>query len=515
MKQIIKYLIPFIFIALLYSCATQKKDIPKVYTQEELKIDGLFLDGATQREIGNYNKANELFDEVIKMNPSYSAAYFEKANIAYIRGNVKDAITLTQKAVELEPENIWYNSQLAEIYMNIEDYEKAAQSYEKLIPLSKDPLELYKGLIQIYVRLNDEESIKKTYNIMKQKWGEQKDILFILAEINMNKSNYKKALQYYKQVESYDSKDPYIYISLANYYLTMNSPDSTYIYLEKAFENPNLDFHTKIQVLLMIYQKSVDSNEKDFRRFFSLLEQLSVLYPNERIIWELLSTGYMKVSAFDKAVSSVRKAIQINQEENNNQSLTYETYQNYLFALSTLEMTDTIIDVAQKIIALYPTQPIPYLFLGVNYYLKKNYPKAKEALLDGEKFVASFHGDLLEDFYINLAEVYYKLGDNNSAFSYYDKLLKINPNNYSALNNYAYYLSLLEIDLDKAETMAKKAYLSNTTSTTFVDTYAWVLFKMKKYRDAYDIMQNIINQKESWSDVVKEHYEEILKAINN
>ena len=99
--------------------------------------------------------------------------------------------------------------------------------------------------------------------------------------------------------------------------------------------------------------------------------------------------------------------------------------------------------------------------------------------------------------------------------SYFDKTLEINPENYIILNNYAYYLSIQNFDLEKAEKMAKKVYDKNSNNPTYVDTYAWVLYMQKNYKGAYDVMQSIISQKDSWDKTLKEHYELILKELNN
>ena len=66
----------------------------------------------------------------------------------------------------------------------------------------------------------------------------------------------------------------------------------------------------------------------------------------------------------------------------------------------------------------------------------------------------------------------------------YDKSLEYNPTNVFVLNNYAYFLSLRNTNLEKAETMSKKANSLEPNSSTFQDTYGWILYQMKKYDDA-------------------------------
>ena len=152
--------------------------------------------------------------------------------------------------------------------------------------------------------------------------------------------------------------------------------------------------------------------------------------------------------------------------------------------------------------------------LGTNQLMKKQYNEALITLEQGVQLVVS-DTILLEEFYTNIAQTHYELKEADKAFLYFDKALELNPDNYVVLNNYAYYLSVENKDLDKAAQMAKKVFDKFPQMATYVDTYAWVLFIKKDYKEALNVMQNIINQKEKWSPTINEHYEQILKANEN
>ena len=46
------------------------------------------------------------------------------------------------------------------------------------------------------------------------------------------------------------------------------------------------------------------------------------------------------------------------------------------------------------------------------------------------------------------------------------------------LNNYAYFLSLEGRELEKALTMSSRAIALTDNNPTYLDTHAWVLFKL-------------------------------------
>ena len=107
-------------------------------------------------------------------------------------------------------------------------------------------------------------------------------------------------------------------------------------------------------------------------------------------------------------------------------------------------------------------------------------------------------------------DVYVGLGDSTRGYDLYEHALRISPGNTSAMNNYAYFLSLNNKDLDKAESMAAKAVYANPNNATFIDTYAWVFFKKKNYDMALLYIKSAMDNSDSPSADIIEHYGDIL-----
>jgi Tfp pilus assembly protein PilF len=83
------------------------------------------------------------------------------------------------------------------------------------------------------------------------------------------------------------------------------------------------------------------------------------------------------------------------------------------------------------------------------------------------------------------------------------------------LNNYAYYLSLEGNELDKAEKMAKRAVTLDPENDSFQDTYGWVLFKQKKYKEAAEWILKAVQTKGEPSAEVLEHYGDVLYNLGD
>ena len=83
------------------------------------------------------------------------------------------------------------------------------------------------------------------------------------------------------------------------------------------------------------------------------------------------------------------------------------------------------------------------------------------------------------------------------------------------LNNYAYYLSLKKKDLQRAEEMSRLSNELEPDISTCLDTYAWVLFKQKRYDEAKQYMDKVVElmerDGEEMSDDVLLHIKQINK----
>lgn len=91
------------------------------------------------------------------------------------------------------------------------------------------------------------------------------------------------------------------------------------------------------------------------------------------------------------------------------------------------------------------------------------------------------------------ADMYYALGMPDSAFTSYREAIDLNPDNYMALNNAAYYMAEQGTDLSTADLYSSIAVMAEPQNTTFLDTRAWVFFKKKEYDKARELMDSIFS----------------------
>ena len=113
--------------------------------------------------------------------------------------------------------------------------------------------------------------------------------------------------------------------------------------------------------------------------------------------------------------------------------------------------------------------------------------------------------DIVSDFYAIMGDVLHRKGQDLEAFAAYDSCLQYKPDNYGCLNNYAYYLSLRNEDLQKAEQMSYRTIKAEPANATFLDTYAWILFQQERYTEAAIYMEQVLQNDSVPSVDVLEH----------
>ena len=112
---------------------------------------------------------------------------------------------------------------------------------------------------------------------------------------------------------------------------------------------------------------------------------------------------------------------------------------------------------------------------------------------------------VVSDFYSIMGDIYHEKKMAAESYDAYDSALVYNPDNIGALNNYAYYLSVERKDLDKAEEMSYKTVKAEPKNSTYLDTYAWILFEKGKYAEAKIYIDDAMKNGGEESDVIVEH----------
>ncbi len=111
-----------------------------------------------------------------------------------------------------------------------------------------------------------------------------------------------------------------------------------------------------------------------------------------------------------------------------------------------------------------------------------------------------------------LGDCYYWLGEYNRAWKYFDKALKLEPDDIGTLNNYAYFLSERGEQLEKALRMSKKTIEKEPENATYLDTYAWILHKMGRDAEAIPYIEKAVQLSDDDRDTLTDHLQIIRQG---
>lgn len=498
-----------------------------------------FADGLKERLAGNSERAIKYFQQALAADSTDHASMYELSELYARQGEINRAEQIMEKAAKLNPANKWYQIRLGQIYKHQGNYEAYADIYRKL--LKDDPsntdyfgelssalllLERYDEAITVFdeierqIGVNEMLSLQKKQiylSINKPKKAIQEienlaaafpyEVRYqaMLAELYRKNGDKKKAFEAYQQIKRLDPNDPYVHVSLYEYYMEEGKLNNAFNELLLALANESLDIKTKLQIIPYWGNQQLppDTLIKQARQIGELLTKT---HPDNGFGYLMLADVYQDRKEYDNALKNYRAGLAID-------SSVYRAWEGMLFAELNLQKYDRLALDAERAIKLFPEQPIPYLLGAFGYFDQKNFDQALKLLQTGQKLVFG-NNVLLGEFYNYLAEVHHELGNDQESFRFYDKTLELNAENSVALNNYAYHLAGKGERLDEALKMAAKAVNLDPENVSNMDTYAWVYYKMGAYEDALYWIKKAVKLDDGASGTILEHYGDILYKLN-
>jgi tetratricopeptide (TPR) repeat protein len=499
----------------------------------------LFIDANKEKALGNYQEATRLFKQCLEIDPQDDASMFELSKLYMMQGKADEALVYARSAVEVDDSNVYYLLFYAGLLQSVEDYEEASRLYEQVIQLKPGNPEYYDRLamtylysgkpadaIRVYDELEKQAGVTEEYSMKKQsiyvqekKFGkaiEEIEKLIatypgevkyyaVLAELCMKHGYEEKALEAYSRIAEINPDDPYIHISLADYYKKNGDYKRSFEELKKGFANPNLDIDSKIQILIQYY--TVNEIYSDLKnQAFELAEILVEVHPNDPKSFSMYGDFLYQDSRFGEARDAFRKVIALDSSK-------YLVWEQLLFTESELRDNEALYQESMRAIELFPEQPIPYLFAGGTLYEQKKWEECIRILERGAYYVVN-NDRLLAQFYAYLGDAYNQVEDSEKSDASYDKVLQIDPNHDYVLNNYAYYLSLRGQDLEKAAKMAKRATELQPSSSN-QDTYGWVLYKLGYYEEARVWIEKALESGGEDNGVILEHLGDVYWQLGD
>ena len=509
---------------------------PKVNLAQNAEF---FSKGIENKYNDNYDVAIEYFERAIEAYPDDHASMYELSVLYVIKNEFEKGFEHIKKAAELDQNNKWYKIRLADFYKQNGEYESFISIYDQLLENEPANLEYLESYIDALLHLGHFETVIEKLNIVEENIGitdyislEKIEIykllgnndkvveemeklsnaipyetryLSMLAELYMQNKREKDAFKIYLKIKEINPNDPYINISLLEYYQKNGEIDNAYQEFILSIKNKNLDYNTKAQIYEYWFENKGD-NENVIREAEEAGKAFIETHPDKELGYYVLGTVYYNNKIYDKAQQYYLDAI----EKDSTSFITW-----YQLAITDMELknNDALYQHTKTALRFYPEQPFFYLLNGIALVEMKNYEDAIKAFEKGRFMSAD--KSLTSDFDTYIADAYHQLGNKAKTYEYYDRVLKNNPENVYVLNNYAYFLSMDGVRLDEALKMSAITIEKEPKNVTFLDTYAWILYKLERYKEAKKWMEKVFSYDKNPQGINYEHYGDILYKLGD
>jgi tetratricopeptide (TPR) repeat protein len=503
------------------------------------EFEYLYIEGLKQKMLNNFDDAIKIFSRCLEIDPRSSATLYEMAGIYAGKEDFQSSMFLLEKAVSINPDNKDYRILLVKIYQQNKLFEKAATEYEaisKLVPDNPDypfyqaamlamagkydrALAMYNqfeqklgisepiaiGRQQIYIQTGNKaaayaeiEKLIQTFPTVTKYYG-------LLADMYLADKNREKALENYNKILQIDPNDGIVQLSIASFYLDDNNLEKAYVHIKSAFKNSDLDLETKAQMYLLLIQPGTTKISDDQQ--LELLHILIETNTDDERPRALMVDYLLNKKQPEEARKQLRLVLDMKKDN-------YMYWERLLVINNDLRDWQSMNDDSNQALKYFPDQPLIYILKSVGLLQQKKYNEIL-AILDSGIVQAKKDPKILSQLYMYKAEALYSLKRHKEAFDVYDKVIELDPENYIAMNNYAYYLSLKSERLDVAENLSAKVIQANPDNATFLDTYAWVFFMKKNYTLAKFYIENALSKNSDDNTVIIEHYGDILYFLND
>lgn len=539
MRQLILYTSTAL---LLWSCSGSKNaaQLPKEKGQDKTEASRIlfaetYADAAKEKVLGNIEASEKLYQKALDLNSTSAAAHYELGNIYSIQEKPNLALEQYETAVKNDKSNYWFRLSYATALRDLGQTEKAISEFRSLITKEPKRIELKYELAQLLLNNGKKPEGLEVINQIEEELGVTEEVSFLKQRVYLSNNNVDaaaaeiqklidtypdeinyygvladtyasngrkaEALKVYEKMQQLDSNNYKLQFSMAEFYRSEGKMDEYRENLTKAFQNPAMDIDEKIKYVLTFYD--VDSRNKEQKQEgITLCEKITEAHPDNAKSFALLADFQYFDNQITAAKQSYITTISLD-------SSRFPVWNQLIYIFADLGDTTELVNYSKRAIDLFPNQPTVYLTYGIGLSQKGENEKAIEYLELGKDLVLD-NASMKSQFYSSLGDAYHSIDDNDESDKNYDQALKIDPNNIIVLNNYSYYLSLRNENLEKAKQMSAKSNNLAPNQASFQDTYAWILFQLKEYEEAQNWINKAIDGSSSPSGELFEHKGDIL-----
>jgi tetratricopeptide (TPR) repeat protein len=462
-----------------------------------------FIDGSVYDLKEEFARAVLEYQDALRFDQD-AAIYFALSKDYSNLGKHYLAAENGKEAVRLDPQNIIYRENLAQVYLLAHEIDSAIVQYRGILDIDSTSTRALYGLARLYQqRAKPLEAITYYKKIIDQ-IGAEWDVLLQLTQLYESLQRYTDAAGTYQQMLGLDPGNLDLRKRLIETYLRAGTPDSALARLDEILDidrkNPD------IQVLMGDIYLQKNETSKALEYYDTVINQDSVAIETKLHIPEVLLERSQKDSTLVGYAKPMLEGIRKDWPKD------WRPYWYLGFVGFSTRSDSFALENFRKVTELNPGNGDAWYYVGTIYFRMEENDSAVTAL---EKSVEINPRN--PDFLGALALTYDSMKRYVDSDRTYEQALKLDAHSHIILNNYSYSLAERGVQLERALQMAKEAVEKQPENSSYLDTIGWVYFKLGRYEEAKDYIEKAVQLRDAVGEngaTLNEHLGDIFYKLD-
>ena len=494
--------------------------------------EAMFLDGMKYFMLEDYQQALQLFQKAYTVTPNNAALNYKIGETYLQLQNAEAAMPFAKAAVNLEKQNAYYYLLVAQLHTDQKQFDEAAQAFNDLLRNVPNSEEYLFNLADLYLSQSRFEDALKTYERIEKQFGEMEQLHVNRQQIYLRQKNIDKAIQEGDKLLASNPSEVRYFLAQAELLNASKKPDEAIVVLDKAlrmepnnpfahlmlsdlnrqkgnkaaaekevktaFGSPELDIDTRVRILVDFIRQLPNPEIEGVA--LELADLTIAAHPEEAKAYAVAGDLQTITGKKEAARDNYLKAVKLDDSH-------FKIWQQIVLLDAELSQPEAMVEHSEQALELFPNQAIFWFYNGTGHLITKDFNRAVKSLEHGKRLSAG-EQELLMQFNMQLGDGYNSLKEYTKSNEAYEAVLAQDKDNEHVLNNYSYFLSLRNENLQKAVEMAERLVKLHPTNPTYLDTYAWVLYKNGNYTEARKYLEQAVAISDDATIV--EHYGDVL-----
>jgi len=248
--------------------------------------------------------AEREFREALELDPNNIHAQNNLAAIYYELGDAEKAITELKKALALDQNYIPAWNNLGEIYFDMGQFENAKIQFQKILELNPDDFSAKFWMVKIYHVLGKINKAEKKLRALLKKYPDDAKVHTYLAKLHQDQGRLDEVQKELIKVTQIDPNNVSAYINLGNLALNARNFYEAEIYFKKAIEIEPKEYWHHYNLGLSYFQSGQREKARlPFERAVKIDDQKADPHLFLGLIYHEAGKTQKSKKAFNKALS--------------------------------------------------------------------------------------------------------------------------------------------------------------------------------------------------------------------